>query len=219
MPVDLEDLIATFPFGTPNTPDLGCFVRRNHEFQVDGEFPLWAEFAPWTTAEGIIPHQVYFRVICGRAAFHQRVKVWMRPELDPFIFGGIDPDHVLGGDFRPRPSDWTKSPPHRSNLSYWFRGEHRNPAAGVWGPAAAAGHSFDVDDNGTLSTARWDDTGGDRDFNDIIVEVAVVHRRRYFDQVLAPVAAANADEYERFVGKQFEDFRSSDRPTDDLRAV
>ena len=90
-------VIDTTIFATPNTPDLGCFVERRHGFQFDGPWALWAEFAPWNNQEGILPHQAYFRVTCGRAAFFQRVKVWMRPQLDSQIFNGIAPDHVLGG--------------------------------------------------------------------------------------------------------------------------
>lgn len=55
------------------------------------------------------------------------------------------------------------------------------------------GHAFDRYQNGTMSTVGWDDTGGDRDFNDMTLEVAVVFRRDYFLE-LDPVAL---DRYER----------------------
>lgn len=35
------------PFWTPDTPDLGCFVRRDHEFRPDYNFFLWMEPVPW----------------------------------------------------------------------------------------------------------------------------------------------------------------------------
>jgi hypothetical protein len=36
-----------FPwFATPNRPDLGCFVRNEHGFQVDSNFFFWLEYAP-----------------------------------------------------------------------------------------------------------------------------------------------------------------------------
>jgi hypothetical protein len=208
-------VIVTTTFATPNTPDLGCFVEHSHGFQVDGEWAIWAEFAPWNNQEGIIPHQCYFRVKCGRAAFFQRVKVWMRPQLDSLIFNGIAPDHVLGGDFRPYPSDWVKYPPQRGNQTYWFRGEHRNPAESQWRADAAAGHSYDIYDNGTISTASWDDTGGDRDFDDMILEVAIVYRRRYFDPVIALVDAVTDEVFERFAAEDFPRFRPADRPPPD----
>lgn len=207
-------LIDTPFFTTPNTPDLGCFVRHKHGFQSDGDWPLWAEFAPWNLEDGILPHQAYFRVICGRAAFFQRVKVWMRPDLDPSIFNGVGPDHVLGGDFRPRPSDWLSFPPQSGNQTYWFRGEHRNPALTDWHADAAAGHKFDIYDNGTLSTVSWDDTGGDRDFNDIIVEVAIVYRHRWLDGRLEPIDAVTDDVFQRFVDESLPKLRPDDRPPD-----
>jgi hypothetical protein len=47
------------------------------------------------------------------------------------------------------------------------------------------GHSYDIYENGTLSTVRYDDTGGDRDFNDLVLEVAVVGRRSWKDLIQA----------------------------------
>jgi hypothetical protein len=65
-------------------------------------------------------------------------------------------------------------------MYYWFSGEHRNPAQPNWQGDAAVGHKFDIYDNGTLSTVGFDDTGGDRDFDDFVLEVAIVYRRAYF---------------------------------------
>jgi hypothetical protein len=183
-----------FFFQTPNTPDLGCFVRQMHGFQVDGDFPFWNEYAPGQA------HQAYFRVKCGRASFHQMVKVWHR-NFDGDVHSGNHPDWVLGGDFQPYPSEWLKFAPTTSSLPYWFRGEHRNPSQPNWAPDAAAGHSFDIYDNGTMSTVGWDDTGGDRDFDDMVVEVAIVFRRAYFDQ-LHPVAKLQQAEFDRFVREE-----------------
>jgi hypothetical protein len=171
--------IFPFQFWTPNTPDLGCFVRRKHGFRIDAEFRLWNEFAPWD-ANGYIPHQAYFRVVCGKAGFYQRAKVWMRQSLDPLILGGAMPDCVLGGDFRPYPSEWFKFSPQKGEMYYWFSGEHRDPAQANWHGDAVVGHSFDLYDNGTLSTVGFDDTGADRDCNDLVLEVAIVYRRAYF---------------------------------------
>ncbi len=215
MSAPLPDLhVPLFPLVTPNTPDLGCFVRQKHGFQEDGTF-LWTEFAPWTIQDGILPHQCYFRVKCGKAAFFERVKVTMRLNFDSLIYAGIDPDWVLGGDYRPYPSDWFKFPPQRGNMTYWFRGDHRNPAQSNWNTDAAVGHSFDIYDNGTLSTVFWDDTGGDRDFNDIILEVAIVFRHAYF-RALEPVAQASEAEIKRFMDEDLPRLRADDRPPDSV---
>lgn len=160
-----------------NTPDLGCLVRNEHPFELDYEFHIWEELSP--IIQG--PHQVYFRIMCGEAAFYQRCHVYMS---DMWVPPGWPGDALLGGDMTPRPSDWEKFPVQARSRRYFFHGEHRNPAAQTWSRDAAVGHSYDIYENGTLSRVGWDDTGGDMDLNDLIVEVAVVRRRRFFDDVV-----------------------------------
>jgi hypothetical protein len=89
-----------------------------------------------------------------------------------------------------------KLSPQQSPFEYWFHGEYRDPAGGSWKRDAAVGHSFDIYDNGTLSVVGWDDTGGDLDLNDHIVEVAVVNRVDYFGQFTP--ARIDEAELERF---------------------
>ena len=203
-----------FPwFTTPDTPDLGCFVRNEHGFQVDANFFLWMEFPPWEFQNGqpvYLPHQVYFRIKCGEAAFYQRVRAWMAPAgSSPIPLLGTTPDHVLGGDHPPRPSDWVKFPVQSGPKDYWFAGEHRNPAQTTWQGDASVGHSFDRYDNGTLSTVGWDDAGGDLDYDDLTMEVAVVYRRSYFD-VLTDILTSEAS-LERFVREELPKFRASEK--------
>lgn len=114
-------------FQTPTTPDLGCHVREEHAFQVDRPFPCWNEYAPYDANGNVRPHQACFRVKCARAAFHQRVKVWRR-DFDGDVHSGSNPDWVLGGGFRPYPSNWIKYPPQAMGTPYWFRGEYRDPS-------------------------------------------------------------------------------------------
>lgn len=175
--LDLSDL---FPFWSPDVPDLGCLVSRKHGLE-SYDFFVFGEPAPWN-ASGIITHQTYARVICGEAAWFQRARAVMLSGsssiTDPIF---APPDFVLGGDFRPYPSDWVKWPVQSENRMYWFVGEHRNPAGTTWQRDAMVGHSFDIYEHGTLSTVQFDDTGGDRDLNDFILEVAVVRRRRFLD--------------------------------------
>lgn len=168
-------------FETPNTPDLGCFQKQLHPFEDNGDWGFWMEFPPWD-ANGYFPHQVYFRVTCGHAAFHERVLGWVAPSgSNPFQLLQVPPDAGLGGDFTPRPSDWQKYPVQRGPKDYWFCGQYRDPAGGTWQRDALVGHRFDQYENGTLSTVGWDDTGGDRDYDDLVMEVAVVYRRGWFE--------------------------------------
>lgn len=167
-------------FPNPNTPDLGCFVRRKHEFEIDSDVDfqnVHTEFNP-SIDFGPLYHQTYFRVMCGEAAFFQRCLVFMTTDLSipPPVLQNFPPNFVLGGDFTPRPSEWFHFPTQRGERFYWFFGQHRNPATTTWHADAAVGHSYDIYENGTLSIVRYDDTGGDRDFNDLVLEVAIVGR-------------------------------------------
>ena len=202
-----------FPFFSPATPDLGCFTRNKHPFQHDWDFFLWTEFAPWEAGK-VLTHQTYFRVKCGKAAFHQRVCVWMTPaNTNPPPLIGLPPDFVLGGAHVPVPSDWQKFPVRSSDTWYWFAGEHKPPEETAWRRDAAVGHSFDIYDNGTLSTVGWDDTGGDRDFNDVVVEVAVVRRSNFFDDLQPFVLSAHEmEQLEKHVLPKMLESRDSRAP-------
>jgi hypothetical protein len=65
--------ISLFP--TPNAPDLGCFVRRKHELEIEESFNnIHLELNPSIDFNPRY-HQLYFRVTCGEAAFFQRCLV------------------------------------------------------------------------------------------------------------------------------------------------
>ena len=187
------------PSWSPNVPDLGCFVERRHGLETYG-FHVYGEPSPWQIIGGQVrffDHQAYFRVTCGKARFFQRCFVHMRGASATITdVLHAPPEWVLGGDFRPYPSDWLKYPPQQGGRMYFFSGHHRDPAGGGWRWDDAVGHTYDVYDNGTLATVHWDDTGGDSDFDDFIVEVAVVRRRRFFDDIV--VAEADNDLLRRF---------------------
>jgi len=63
---------------------------------------------------------------------------------------------------------------------------------------------------------QWDDAGGDRDFNDLIVEVAVVRRGRYFHDLVL----AREDEHalRRFVDEIEPKLEKPDRSYEDADA-
>lgn len=142
----------------------------------------------------------------------------MIPELaDPIpIVQTTPPDLLLGGDYRPYPSDWVRFPVQWGPKDYWFAGEHRNPSQANWERDASVGHSFDRYDNGTLSTVGWDDTGEDLDHDDLILEVAVVYRRSYVRPPVFPKSDAALD---RFVRKDLPRYRSSDKLPPDMRTA
>jgi hypothetical protein len=91
-----------------------------------------------------------------------------------------------------------KYPPQLGSRIYFFAGEHRDPNTPKWIWDRSLGHTYDIYDNGTLATVYYDDVrvGGDRDFNDLIVEVAVVRRQLFFDNL--EVAQRDDDALKRF---------------------
>ena len=58
-----------------------------------------------------------------------------------------------------------------------FFGQYRNPGEQQWRPDSLVAHIYDIYENGTLSNVHYDDTGADRDLNDIVLEVAIVGRK------------------------------------------
>jgi hypothetical protein len=185
--MSLIESILQFP--NPNTPDLGCFVRRKHEFQTDADVDFQNVHVEFNPSIDFNPtyHQTYFRVMCGEAAFFQRCLVYMtvNASVPPPVLQNYPPDFVLGGNFTPRPSEWNRYPTQSGERFYWFFGQHRNPANTTWQADALVGHSYDIYENGTLSIVRYDDTGGDRDFNDLVLEIAIVGRRSWGDLIQA----------------------------------
>lgn len=171
--------ISLFP--SPDTPDLGCFVRRKHGLEVDDGFAnIFVEVVPSIDFRPTY-HQVYFRVMCGEAAFFQRSLVYRTADLQipPPNLVAFPPDWILGGEYRPHPSNWYKYPTQSGTRFYWFIGQHRNPAGGSWRADALHGHAYDIYENGTLSTVHFDDSGGDRDLDDFVLQVAVVGRESW----------------------------------------
>lgn len=170
-------------FPNPETPDLGCFVRRKHEFEIDTDVDLQNVHVEFNPSIDFSPayHQTYFRIMCGEAAFFERCLVYMTTDVSvpPPILQNFPPQFVLGGDYTPRPSDWYKFPTQFGQRFYWFFGQNRNPATTTWVPDFGVGHRYDIYENGTLSTVRYDDNGSDKDYNDLILEIAIVGRRSW----------------------------------------
>jgi len=175
-------LIIEYPNFFPDfaTPDLGCFVRSKHELEIEeGNANYHIEYAP---SIDFAPeyHQTYFRIKCGNAAFYQRCGVHRTSQFDnipPFIIENRVPDFVLGGDKPVYATDWLRYPVSSGWWYYWFFGQYRNPAEQQSRADSLVAHSYDIYENGTLSEVHYDDTGGDRDLNDMILEVAIVGRR------------------------------------------
>lgn len=75
-------------------PDLGFFIRRQHELMVDNGVNIYAE-----VHEGL--SQVCFRAAGGDAAFWQQCGVYISSDQTWRVPSG-DPQWVLGGPFPAR---------------------------------------------------------------------------------------------------------------------
>jgi hypothetical protein len=182
--------IALFP--NPNTPDLGCFVRRKHGFETDPDVDcenLHLDFSP--SIDFSPPyHQTYFRVSCGDTSFFQRCLVYMTTAaILPSEQEDSPPNFILGGDYTPYPSDWSRFPTQAGTRIYWFFGQFSNPATQLWLPDALVRHSYDIYENGTLSTVQYSDLGARGEFDDFVLEVAIVGRRSWANLPKAPEQA------------------------------
>jgi hypothetical protein len=82
-------------------------------------------------------------------------------------------------------------------MNYWFFGQYRNPAETQWKSDVLVGHSYDIYENGTLSTVYYDDTGADRDLNDMVIEIAIVGRTpiKIFTQAVDQAVATHHEEH------------------------
>jgi hypothetical protein len=183
--MSLESILL---FPNPNSPDLGCLVRPKHGIEPQGgrSGNIHVELNPSIDFHPLY-HQLYFRAICGEAAYYQRCLVYMTSDLSipAPLLTSFPPDAILGGDYTPRPSDWQRIPTQRGTRFYFFFGQHRNPSAASWRADSLVAHSYDIYGNGTLSTIYYDDTGGDRDLDDFVLEAAIVGRRSWQDVVQA----------------------------------
>jgi hypothetical protein len=176
--ISVSNLSITIPTWFPDfaTPDLGCLIRRKHELEVEpGNVGIHVEFVP---SIDFAPqyHQTYFRIKCGDAGFFERCAVYRTNDLtDPLP---LQPDFVLGGDKPVYATDWLRYPAFSAQSIYWFFGEYRNPAEQSWRLDSLVAHTYDIYENGTLSTVHYDDTGADNDLNDMILEIAIVGRKQ-----------------------------------------
>jgi len=84
------------------TPDLGCFVRRKHGLETH-PFNIFTDFAPSIDLP-VNRHQVYFRVVCGEAAFFQRAPVikTVDTSIPGPVLESFPPDFQLERDSRRR---------------------------------------------------------------------------------------------------------------------
>jgi hypothetical protein len=69
---------------------------------------------------------------------------------------------------------WTFGPQYDRPVLYYFVGEFLNNN-GKWVTDYGSDHSWDLYSNGFLATLVFDDSGADDDFNDLVMEIALMY--------------------------------------------
>jgi hypothetical protein len=126
-------------------------------------------------------HQVFYRVAGGSGGLWQRCLAWIRKEKPRGQVPGENPDAGMGGEIWPSPTDWSAFPEQTGpdTTYYWFGHYHKNRR---WHPDKGIRVKGDRYENGLLVTLFFDDTGEDWDFDDFIIEVAMVFREDHKDK-------------------------------------
>lgn len=155
------------------SPHVGPLKRRIQDFKESPFRNMHCVEAPLTDEGQVVPHQTFFRILVGRAENWQACLV-RRTRAWKDVPDGSIPDWVLGGPWPTVQTDWLWYPPTDRQALYWFTGVHSPPGGGNWRPDHFTAYSVDQHEGGTVATVYFDDTLGDLDADDLIVEVAVV---------------------------------------------
>ncbi|MCW3074590.1 MAG: peptidase astacin [Flaviaesturariibacter sp.] len=113
-------------------------------------------------------HRLYIRIRGGNADFFQRCIVLLRSGQVSTPVG--DADLVLGGG-RPAPGSWHALPVQSGGTTYFIGGQYHNNGW-LWDTSVQVRR--EQYEHGVYYTFGFNDMSGEADFNDHIVEVAVV---------------------------------------------
>jgi hypothetical protein len=125
-----------------------------------------------TSAE--VPHQVWYRVSGGDALFRQRLQVYME-NANPRPTNQLPPESELRQTIQTNnPTGWFAFPPQQDIFSYYFDGDNRPTPDSAWQNGEGIVVKRIRYENGNLFQLGFEDKVILDDFNDIIVEVAVL---------------------------------------------
>ncbi|XGB41470.1 MAG: hypothetical protein LVS60_14435 [Nodosilinea sp. LVE1205-7] len=120
------------------------------------------------------PHQVWYRVVGGNALFQQRLRVYQE-NAGPRPSNQVPPEVNLRQELTPNtPSGWLVLPPATGIVTYYFDGDHRSSSTGTW----ESGRGIKVKqanfEYGSLYELGFEDQISLDDYNDLVVQVAVI---------------------------------------------
>ncbi len=145
---------------------------------------LVREYAPVTmpdatayvvyTTSALEPHQVWYRISGGDALFWQRLQVYQE-NAGPRPINQLPPETELRQTIQTNnPTEWFVFPPEQDIFSYYFDGDNRPTPGSDWQNGRGLVVKRTRYENGNLFELGFEDKVILDDFNDLIVEVAII---------------------------------------------
>jgi len=142
------------------------------------ERPDATAYALWNAGENQ-RHEVWFRILGGDALYQQRLQVYKEQAL-PRSPDMLPPEservyEIEGNRF----SDWYFLGFESEFYTYYFDGDNRPVGVSNWENAKAVRVRKTVYNNGELYEISFEDLNTLDDYNDLEVEVVLIHSQRY----------------------------------------
>jgi hypothetical protein len=155
--------------GSGFSPPLGNLVREYDPITM----PDATAYVVYTTSPEV-PHQVWYRVSGGDALFRQRLQVF-KENANPRPLNQLPPDSELQQAITTNnPTGWFVFPAEQGIFSYYFDGDNRPTPDSPWQNGRGIVVKRTRYENGNLFELGFEDKITLDDFNDLIVEVAVI---------------------------------------------
>lgn len=141
---------------------------------VDIAQPDATAFAIWDANENQ-RHEVWFRIIGGDALYQQRLRVYEEDAL-PRATNVLPPRSQLAHEIEGnRSSDWYFMGFKSGFHTYYFDGDNRPNSFFSWDNAKAVRAQKTIFSNGDLYEISFEDLNTLDDYNDLEIEVVLVH--------------------------------------------
>jgi hypothetical protein len=173
----LAILVASFlvagPMGinTPaqTSPPLSNLVREYEPVTM----PEATAYVVYTTSTEV-PHQVWYRVAGGDALFRQRLQVYQE-NAGPRPTNQLPPESQLLQTISTNtPTGWVRLPIEQGVFSYYFDGDNRPFPNSDWENGEGIVVKRTRYENGNLFQLGFEDQVSLDDFNDLVLEVAII---------------------------------------------
>ncbi len=144
----------------------------------DIEQPNATAFAIWNGSANQ-RHEVWFRILGGDALFQQRLRVY-KEQAPPREPNTLPPASTLMYELASNePSQWYFLGFESEFFTYYFDGDNRSSPAMEWANSKAVRAQKTSYRNGDLYAISFEDLNTLDDYNDLEIEVVLIHSQRY----------------------------------------